>query len=297
MPGEDESLTSGTGTAILVIDRGPVREIRLRRPDLHNAFDEALIAELTRAFATVGTSSDGPSPRAVVLSAEGRSFCAGADVRYNLADSRRLAALFRTVRACPVLSIARVQGTALGGGCGLLAACDLVVAAETARFGFTEVRLGIVPATISPFVVERIGPSRARGLFASGEIFDAAEAQRIGLIDRLAPADRLDAEIERVLEAILIAAPLASREGKKLADRIGWRLASSDSAEDGARRSGTDPKSASPASLDPALGEETARLIAELRAKPEAREGLRAFLEKRKATWVEPPPSPRSDSV
>lgn len=248
-----------------------------------------MIAGLTEAFRAVAAST---TVRVVLLSAEGKSFCAGADAAYmrriaehpfeeNLEDARRVAGLFRAVRTCPVLVVARVQGAALGGGSGLLAACDLVVASEEARFGFTEVRLGIVPATISPFVVERIGPARARGLFASGEIFGAAEAQRIGLVDRLAPAGELPAEIDRILAAALQAAPGAAREAKRLADHVGAQLA------------GGGSWGAAPA-LDPKLAAETARLIAEMRASDEGREGLSAFLEKRKARWVSvwPPADP-----
>jgi methylglutaconyl-CoA hydratase len=271
---------------VLVRDRGGVREIRLSRPDRHNALDEETIARLTAAFQDVVVAPI--PPRAVLLTAEGKSFCAGADVdsmrrmgqcppEENLEGARRLAGLFRSVRTCPCLVLARVQGAALGGGSGLVATCDLVVAAEEARFGFTEVRLGIVPATISPFVIERIGSVRARALFATGEIFGAAEAQRIGLVDRVLPLEELDHEIDRVLGAILGAAPLASREAKRLADEIGRRLSG-------------DAGGGSAPCLEPSLAEETARRIAAMRSGPEGREGLTAFLEKRRPTWVEPWP-------
>ncbi len=281
-----------------VVQRGAVREIRLARPEVHNALDEALIATLTAAFdsadddapaggsAPNGSSDGAPAPgvRAVLLTAEGKSFCAGADLRYmrrvaafsaeeNLADARRVAALFAAVRACPVPVIARIQGNALGGGCGLLAACDVAIAAAEARFGFTEVRLGILPATISPFVIERIGPARARALFATGEIFDAAEALRIGLVDRVVPGPELDGAVAAVLDALRLAAPEAARGGKRLADRIGAALAT-ERGPDGLP--------------SPSLAEETAALIADLRARPEARAGMEAFLEKKPAPWAQP---------
>jgi methylglutaconyl-CoA hydratase len=265
-----------SASRVRITDHGDVREIRLTRPDRHNALNEETIRVLAEAFLAVSTASSA-SPRAVLLSAEGKSFCAGADVEYmrriadhpleeNLADARNLAALFGAVRSCPCLVVARVQGAALGGGSGLVAACDLVVASDEARFGFTEVRLGLVPATISPFVVERIGPVRARALFATGEIFGAAEAQRIGLVDRVTPPGELSAEVDRILASVLSAAPLASREAKRLADRVGRRF------------TGTP--------LDPYLANESARLIAEMRSRTEGREGLQAFLEKRRAAWV-----------
>lgn len=265
-------------------DRGPVREIRLSRPDVHNALDEELIAALTLAFAEV--EADPHPPRAILLAAEGASFCAGADLHYmqriagytadeNHADALRLAALFRAVHDCPVFVLGRIQGAALGGGCGLVAGCDLAIASTQARFGFTEVRLGIVPATISPVVVARIGAAKARSLFPTGEIFDAAEAQRIGLVDRVAAPDQLDIEIDRILALLLSAAPGASREAKALADSAARWLA------------GWTPDAAGAST-----SEEAATLIARMRALPEGREGIAAFLEKRKPGWTEPwPPS------
>jgi methylglutaconyl-CoA hydratase len=289
--------SSLAGGRLLRTDCDGLREIRLHRPDVRNALDEELIRGLTEVFeetarevaniradAAPGSVSApaGPgdptdaAPRAILLSAEGSSFCAGADLAYmsrvsgfseaeNVADARRLSEMFRAIRGCPVFVIGRVQGFALGGGAGLVACCDLAIASEESRFGFTEVRLGIVPAVISPFVIERIGPARARSLFPTGEIIQAEEARRIGLVDRVVPAGELDAAVQAVVEAIRAAAPLASREAKALVDRVSrW-----------------------PAGEAPALHEETARLIARLRALPEGREGMAAFLEKRKARWIE----------
>jgi methylglutaconyl-CoA hydratase len=274
------------GGRLYVRDLGPVREIRLARPDVHNALDEELIHELTRAFTEIScevaadsapptSATPGIPPRAVLLTAEGKSFCAGADLNYmqrlagftpeeNRADARRLAGLFRAVYDCPVYVLGRIQGAALGGGCGLISCCDFTVAATGARFGFTEVRLGIAPATISPFVVARIGAARARALFPTGAIFDASEAQQIGLIDRVVAGDQLDAEIDRVLATLLSVAPRASRAAKALANDAAASTA-----------------------------EQTAELIARLRALPEGREGIAAFLERRQPTWTVP--WPRTD--
>jgi methylglutaconyl-CoA hydratase len=272
----DATTHESAGGRLCIRNRGAVREIRLSRPDVHNALDEELITALTAAFVELGAVSN--LPRAILLTAEGKSFCAGADLHYmqriagysadeNRADALRLAALFRAIHDCPVFVLGRIQGAALGGGCGLVAGCDLAVASDQARFGFTEVRLGIVPATISPFVVARIGAARARALFPTGEIFDAAEARRIGLVDRVVAPEQLDTEVDRVLSLLLSAAPGASREAKALADRAaGW--------------------AAGPAT------EETAALIARLRALPEGREGIAAFLEKRRPAWTQPWPPP-----
>jgi methylglutaconyl-CoA hydratase len=267
------------GERLQVRDHGPVRELRLARPEVHNALDEELIRALTAAFTSVPAST-----RAVLLSAEGKSFCAGADLLYmqrvaafsaeeNRADARRLAALFRAVRDCPAFVLGRIQGTALGGGCGLVAACDLAVAAAESRFGFTEVRLGIVPATISPFVIDRIGAAKARALFPTGEVFDAAEALRIGLVDRVVPGPEVDAAIDRVLASLLAAAPGASREAKGLAGRAEAWVAS--------WHRGESPE---------ATAAESADLIARMRALPEGREGIAAFLGKRKPSWAAEPP-------
>lgn len=272
------------GGRLCIRDRGPVREIRLARPGVHNALDAELIAALTQAFRDIG--ADPNPPRAILFTAEGPSFCAGADLHYmqqiagytadeNRADALRLAELFRAVHDCPVFLLGRIQGAALGGGCGLVAGCDLAVVSAQARFGFTEVRLGIAPATISPFVVARIGVANARALFPTGEIFDAAEARRIGLVDRVVAADQLDGEIDRILALILTTAPGASREAKALADRAGTWLAGWNTE----------------AGAGPAL-EEAATLIARLRALPEGREGFAAFLAKRKPAWTQPWPPP-----
>jgi enoyl-CoA hydratase/carnithine racemase len=239
----------------LKIDRERhVLRVTLARPERRNAFDAALIAELTEAFADVGDA------RAVVLAGEGQSFCAGADVDWqrsaidlsyedNVADALRLYRMCEAVDGCPAPVIARVHGYALGGGSGLVACADIAIAAPDAVFGFSEVKLGIIPAVISPFVLPKIG-AHARRYFLTGERFDAATALRIGLIQEI--ADDLDAAVDGVLSELLTAGPEAVREAKRL---IRERPA----------------------------GEETAQIAARLRAGEEGQEGLRAFLEGRSA--------------
>ena len=267
-----------------VHDRGPVREIRLHRPEVHNAFDEELISAIATAFDDVRADvENGVGIRAVVLSGEGKSFCAGADLHYmksiasygeaeNRADAARLSRMFLSVRTCPVYVIARVQGAALGGGTGLVAAADRAVAAASTKFGFTEVRLGIVPAVISPFVLDRIGAAHGRALFPTGERFGADEALRIGLIDRVVPDDALDDAVDTILSALLAAGPAASRDAKQLATEVAAALPLPEDA-------GAD------------VFAMTAERIARLRGSAEGQEGMSAFLEKRPTHWVTPPPN------
>jgi methylglutaconyl-CoA hydratase len=254
----------------LAIERdGGVAHVWLDRPERRNAFDAGLIAAIHEAFS--GFAAD-EALRAVVVAGRGPSFCAGADLEWmraagelggerNVADAEAAAAMFSRVDSCPVPVIARVQGAALGGGTGLACCCDIVLAREDARFGFTEVRLGLVPATISPFALARIGRSQARALFVTGEVFDAAHALRIGLVHEVHPDDEaLDAAVERALAAVLRGGPEAVRASKALVARL----------RDG------DP---APQSAD------AAELIAERRASSEGREGIAAFLERREPRW------------
>jgi methylglutaconyl-CoA hydratase len=231
--------------------------VTLARPETRNAFDADLIAELSEAFVDVGKS------RAVVLAGEGPSFCAGADVDWmrasialdydaNVADANALRGVLEAIDRCPAPVVARVQGHALGGGAGLVACADIAVADEKAVFAFSEVKLGIIPAVISPFALAKIGPSAARRYFLTGERFDAATALRIGLVHEVA-AD-LDAGVERVLAELRSAGPRAVRHAKKLVH-------------------------------DRPDGPETARRIAERRTSDEGQEGLRAFLERRSPNW------------
>jgi methylglutaconyl-CoA hydratase len=235
---------------------GHVLRVTLARPDRRNAFDADLISALTEAFADVGDT------RAVVLAGEGQSFCAGADVDWqrsaidlsyeeNVEDALRLYRMCEAIDHCPAPVIARVQGYALGGGSGLVACADIAIAAPDATFGFSEVKLGIIPAVISPFVLPKIG-AHARRYFLTGERFGAEAALRIGLVHEV--ADDLESAVERVVGELLTAAPGAVREAKKL---IRERPA----------------------------GEETARIAARLRAGDEGQDGLRAFLERREPGW------------
>ncbi|HEV2539808.1 MAG TPA: enoyl-CoA hydratase-related protein [Frateuria sp.] len=258
--------------AILVTDRDGVRRIALDRPDVHNAFDDALIAELTAALVDAGQDS---AVRALVLTGTGASFSAGADLNWmrgmaaaseqeNREDSLRLAALVRTLQFVPKPTIARVNGAAYGGGVGLVAACDIAIGAEHARFGLTEVKLGLVPAVISPYVVAAIGVRQARRLFLTGETFDAAEAGRIGLLHRVVPAEALDEAVDFTLALLAKAGPQAQREAKRLALRM----------------AGIDEERAG------RLDAENAELIARLRVSDEGQEGLGAFLDKRAPGWA-----------
>ena len=237
---------------------GAVLRVAMQRPERRNAFDAALIGELTAAFGDVGDA------RVVVLSGDGPSFSAGADVAWmrasveltyeeNLADALRLRAMLDAIDGCPAPVVARVQGHALGGGCGLVACSDVVVADRAAQFAFSEVKLGIVPAVISPFALAKIGSSAARRYFVSGERFDAATALRIGLVHEV--ADDLDAAVERIVGELLSAGPEAARVAKGLA-------------------------------REPLSADETARVIAERRTSDEGQEGLQAFLEKRPPGWI-----------
>jgi methylglutaconyl-CoA hydratase len=246
-------------SALRIERDGELLRIALARPEVRNAFDAALIQELAEAFVDVGRA------RAVVVSGDGPSFCAGADVDWmrasvdldydaNLADAMALRRMLEAVDSCPAPVVARVHGHALGGGAGLVACADIAVAAEDALFGFSEVKLGIVPAVISPFVLAKVGRSAARRYFVTGERFDAATALRIGLVHEV--ASELDAALERLLAELLTAGPRASRAAKRLV-------------------------------LDAPLdGHETASRIAERRASDEGQEGLRAFLERRRPNWT-----------
>jgi methylglutaconyl-CoA hydratase len=243
----------------LRIDRdGDVLRVTLARPETRNAFDAALIAELAEAFVDVGTA------RAVVLSGEGASFCAGADIEWmrasadlsveeNVADANALRRMLEAVDGCQAPVVAAVHGHALGGGVGLVACSDIVVAHERTVFAFSEVKLGIVPAVISPFALRRIGEGAARRYFVTGERFDAETALSIGLVHEV--TDDVDGALDRVLGELRTAGPRAARHAKRLV-------------------------------LERPDGPETARRIAERRASDEGQEGLRAFLERRRPAWA-----------
>ncbi|MGH9317496.1 MAG: enoyl-CoA hydratase-related protein [Thermoanaerobaculia bacterium] len=246
-----------------------VARVILNRPEVRNAFDDVLIEELTRAFRTVAAD---PGIRVVVLSGEGASFCAGADVAWmrkagtysrkkNEADARRMARMLRTIDLCPKPVVARVHGHAIGGGVGLIAAADVAIAAEGTVFALAEVKLGILPSVISPYVLRAIGPRQARDLFLTGDRFDAAHALRIGLVHRVVPPNELDAACQRKIDSLLTSGPQAVSIAKRLIELI----------------AGKKPDQAMPL---------TVRTIAARRSSAEAREGLTAFLEKRPARWA-----------
>lgn len=249
--------------------RGVARVI-LNRPELHNAFNETLIAQLTEALETLGAD---PTVRIVILGAAGKSFSAGADLNWmkamasygeaeNLADARALARLMRTLDRLPKPTLARVQGSAFGGGVGLIACCDMAVAVESASFSLSEVRLGLIPAVISPYVVAAMGERAARRWFLTAERFPAAEAWRNGLVHEVVEEGQLDAQIESIVRSLLANGPGAVAEAKDLIFAVGRRP------------------------LEDAVIEDTARRIARLRAGPEGKEGVAAFLDKRRAAWV-----------
>ncbi len=249
--------------------RPGVLEIRMNRPERHNAFNATLIEELHRAFRS---ADEDAACRVVLLTGAGRSFSAGADIDWmreqgtlseeeNRASAREMAAMFESIRGCRRPVIAKIQGAALGGGTGLCAAVDIALAGERAKFGFTEVRLGILPAVISPYALEKLGPGAARALFLLGSRIDAKEAERLGLVHRACPDDALDQEVESTLDEILRGAPGALEAAKRLV----LTLSPVRSAD----------------WIEHCAGE-----IARLRGLPEAQEGLSAFLEKRSPSWI-----------
>jgi methylglutaconyl-CoA hydratase len=249
---------------------GTVARLRLDRPEVHNAFDDGLVAALTRTLESLVESAD---VRVLVLEGAGASFSAGADLNgmrgmaaaseaENRDDALALARLMRTLDAMPMPTIARVHGAAFGGGVGLVACCDIAIGTPAAKFGLTESRLGLLPAVISPYVIAAIGARQARRYFATAEIFDAAEALRIGLLHQVVAPEDLDAAVQRQLDLLAKAAPRAAAEAKVLVRRV-------TAGGDGA-------------SIDQAK----AGRIARLRVSPEGQEGLSAFLDKRKPAWA-----------
>ena len=250
--------------------RNHVGLVALNRPELHNAFNETLIAELTTVLQALDADS---SVRAVVLTGHGKSFCAGADLNWmkkmagygaaeNLADAQGLALMLRTLNGLSKPTMACVRGAAFGGGVGLVACCDIAVAAQDAVFALSEAKLGLIPATISPYVIEAIGARQARRYFLTAERFTAAEAFRIGLVHDIVPASELDARINALLADLLIAGPAAQLECKALIRGVAHRP------------------------IDAELIAGTAEHIAAVRASPEGKEGVAAFLGKRPPEWV-----------
>jgi methylglutaconyl-CoA hydratase len=255
--------------SLLIDQQGPVVHVTLNRPEVRNAFDEELIAALTAWAVAVRA---GGSARAAVLSGAGKAFCAGADLTWmskmvaytreeNVRDARAMAGMFDALDRLPIPLIGKVHGAALGGGVGLAAVCDIVVAAEDAIFGFTEVKLGIVPAVISPYVLGKIGRSAARELFLTGARFSAERAREIGLVHAVGDASELDRIVAKYVNDLLTSAPLAAAAAKALIADVSSR-ARADAAE------------------------LTIDAIADLRTSPEGQDGMRAFLDKRLPSWL-----------
>jgi methylglutaconyl-CoA hydratase len=265
-------------TMIDVTMRNAIAIVVLDRPDVHNAFNEALIAELTDTLVAL----DGDETvRAVVLAGAGKSFCAGADLHWmkkmaahghaeNVADANALAHMLRTLYGLSKPTIARVHGTAMGGGVGLVACCDIAIAAQEATFAFSEGKLGLIPATIGPYVIEAIGARQARRYFITAERFSAAEAFRIGLVHDIVPAGELDTRINELLGSLLFVGPRAQMECKALIRGVAHR----------------------PIDADVVAG--TAEHIAAIRASQEGRDGVAAFLAKRAAPWAPLQPKEKS---
>ena len=255
--------------SILVDRDGPVLRLTLNRPDVRNAFDEGMIADLTAAAAQAAADA---TLRAVVIAGAGKAFCSGADLawmskaiaythRENLSDAEDLARMLERLDTLPMPVVGRVQGAALGGGVGLMAICDVVVAADDSVFALSEVKLGIIPAVISPYVIRKIGVSASRELFLTGSRFGAARAHEIGLVHEVVPAAELDAAVERRLRDVMEAGPQAIAAAKALIREI----------------AGEHPNDV--------IGF-TTNSIAAQRVSPEGQEGMRAFLEKRKPGWI-----------
>ncbi len=253
-----------------VTQEGAVARITLNQPEVRNAFSDEVIADITAAFTDVGARS---SVRAVVLAAEGPAFCAGANLNWmrrmadytreeNLADAAKLAEMLRVIYECPKATIARVQGDVVAGGMGLVAACDMAVSVDTAGFCLSEVKLGLIPATISPYVIRAMGARAAHRYFLTAERFDAAEAHRIGFVHAVVGADALDTQVNAWLKALTSASPNAVRACKRLVLDVAER------------------------DITAQLVAATVEGIADIRASDEGREGVQSFLEKRKPSWL-----------
>ena len=246
-----------------------VAEVWLNRPEVRNAFNDGVISELTAAFRTLGGDAD---LRAIVLGGHGKAFCAGADLGWmramadysweqNHADAARLAEMLWTLWSCPVPLVGRVHGDCYAGGLGLAAVCDVLVAAEGMHFCLSEARLGLLPATIGPYVVRAMGEQAARRYFVTAERFSAAQAQAMGFVHELVSADGLDARVAEIVATLVANGPAAAKACKQLVKDVAGRP------------------------LDAALRDDTARRIADIRASTEGREGVRAFLDKREPSW------------
>ena len=249
---------------------GAVTRITLNRPDIRNAFNDEVIAQITAAFKDAASRAE---VRAVVLAATGPAFCAGADLNWmrrmadytraeNLLDAAALAEMLRVMYACPKPTIARIQGDVYAGGMGLVAACDMAVSVDTANFCLSEVRLGLIPATISPYVIRAMGARAAHRYFLTAERFDAREAYRIGFVHEVVGADQLDAKVAELTNALISASPNAVRVCKQLVQDVANQ------------------------EISAGLISRTVESIADIRTSPEGREGVQSFLQKRKPFWL-----------
>jgi methylglutaconyl-CoA hydratase len=261
-------MTASISLAITVDHQ--VARVTLNRPDVRNAFNDEVIAELTDTFLSLGQRDD---VRAIVLTAEGPAFCAGADLNWmrrmadytreeNLADAAKLAEMLRVMFECPKPTVARVQGDVYAGGMGLVAACDMAVSADSAHYCLSEVKLGLIPATISPYVIRAMGARAAHRYFLTAERFSAQEAHRIGFVHEVVAADELDAKVDELLKALTSASPNAVRACKQLVQDVAER------------------------EISASLIASTVAGIADIRASEEGREGVQSFLQKRKPTWL-----------
>jgi methylglutaconyl-CoA hydratase len=263
-------MTTTTPSALSVSTHAGVRTITLSRPDVRNAFNDEVISELKTAFIDAGLAAD---VRCVVLAAVGPAFCAGADLNWmrrmadytrdeNLADAGQLAAMLRAIYDCPKPTIARVQGDVFAGGVGLVAACDMAVSVDAATYCLSEVKLGLIPATISPYVIRAMGARASHRYFLTAERFSAAEAHRLGLVHEVVAADALDAKVAELTSALVSASPNAVRACKRFVQNVAER------------------------EIDDALVAHTVAGIADIRASAEGKEGVQSFLQKRKPNWL-----------
>jgi methylglutaconyl-CoA hydratase len=257
------------GSTLDITRQGAVARVFLNRPDVRNAFNDTVIAELTAAFRELGADA---TLRAIVLGGHGKAFCAGGDLNWmramagysweqNRADAGGLADMLWTLYSCPIPLIGRVHGDCYAGGVGLAAVCDVLVAAEGMHFCLSEAKLGLLPATIGPYVLRALGEQASRRYFISAERFSAAEAHRLGFVHELASADTLDAKVGAIVQTLLANGPEAVKASKRLVKDLAGRA------------------------IDAALREDTARRIADIRASDEGREGVQAFLNKRAPPW------------
>lgn len=263
--------SSAASSALTLTYEGRCARITLNQPEVRNAFSDEVIASITAAFSEVGARSD---LRAVVLAAQGSAFCAGANLNWmrrmadytreeNVHDAAKLAYMLRTIYECPIPTIARVQGDVYAGGMGLVAACDMAVAVESAHFCLSEVKLGLIPATIAPYVIRAMGARAAHRYFLTAERFNAHEALRLGMVHEVVSAAQLDTTVDTLVSALLSASPQAVRACKKLVQDVAER------------------------EINAPLIDATVQGIADIRASSEGREGVQSFLQKRKPAWLD----------